>query len=294
MKLVTFDRDSGPRLGVHTNDNVVDLGLASQISGIGDLPSTMLEFIQGGESLWHKGRQVLDWANNSSGDFLLDESQVRIRAPISNPPKLICVALNYQAHADETGVEAPNEPMLFSKFPSVIVGPGDAIKIPRQSDQVDYEIELAAVIGIGGRHIPEENALNHVFGYTIMNDVSCREYQRRWSQWLVGKSFDTFAPMGPSIVTADEVPDPHNLSMVLSINGDVMQSSSTSDMIFNIPRLIAFASSIFTLESGDVLLTGTPPGVGAARQPPRWIRPGDLIQMEIDTLGTLCSLVESE
>ncbi len=294
MKLVTFDRDSGPRLGVHKNDNVVDLGLASQISGIGDLPSTMLEFIQGGESLWHKGRQVLDWANNSSGDFLLDESQVRIRAPISNPPKLICVALNYQAHADETGVEAPNEPMLFSKFPSVIVGPGDAIKIPRQSDQVDYEIELAAVIGIGGRHIPEENALNHVFGYTIMNDVSCREYQRRWSQWLVGKSFDTFAPMGPSIVTADEVPDPHNLSMVLSINGDVMQSSSTSDMIFNIPRLIAFASSIFTLESGDVLLTGTPPGVGAARQPPRWIRPGDLIQMEIDTLGTLCSLVESE
>ncbi len=294
MKLVTFDRDSGLRLGVHKNDNVVDLGLASQISGIGDLPSTMLEFIQGGESLWHKGRQVLDWANNSSGDFLLDESQVRIRAPISNPPKLICVALNYQAHADETGVEAPNEPMLFSKFPSVIVGPGDAIKIPRQSDQVDYEIELAAVIGIGGRHIPEENALNHVFGYTIMNDVSCREYQRRWSQWLVGKSFDTFAPMGPSIVTADEVPDPHNLSMVLSINGDVMQSSSTSDMIFNIPRLIAFASSIFTLESGDVLLTGTPPGVGAARQPPRWIRPGDLIQMEIDTLGTLCSLVESE
>ena len=294
MKLVTFDRDSSPKIGVHINDNVVDLGLASQSSGLGALPSTMLEFIQGGESMWHKGRQVLDWATNSSGDFLLDGSQVRIRAPISNPPKMICVALNYQAHADETGVEAPNEPMLFSKFPSVIIGPGDAIKIPRQSDQVDYEIELAAVIGIGGRHIPEENALNHVFGYTIMNDVSCREYQRRWSQWLVGKSFDTFAPMGPSIVTADEVPDPHNLSMVLSINGDVMQSSNTSDMIFNIPRLIAFASSIFTLESGDVLLTGTPPGVGAARQPPRWIRPGDLIQMEIDTLGTLCSLVESE
>lgn len=222
----------------------------------------------------------------------LDE--VKLLAPIPRPNKLICVGLNYRDHAAETGAALPEVPTIFNKFTTSVIGPGAPIVLPKVSNSPDYEAEFAFVIGKGGRHIAEADWQNHVFGYTIVNDVSARDYQRATTQWLMGKTFDTFAPMGPWIVSQDEISDPHNLSVRMVINGETLQNGNTNQLIFNIPRLIAFLSSVFTLEPGDVVSTGTPAGVGAARKPPRWLRPGDDVVVQIQNIGELRNPVVAE
>jgi len=221
-------------------------------------------------------------------------AEVKLLAPIPRPNKLICVGLNYRDHAAETGAVIPEVPTIFNKFTTAVIGPGAPIVLPKVSTSPDYEAEFAFVIGRGGRHIAEADWRDHVFGYTIVNDVSARDYQRATTQWLMGKTFDTFAPMGPWIVSQEEISDPHNLSVRMVINGETLQNGNTSQLIFNIPRLIAFLSSVFTLEPGDVVSTGTPAGVGAARKPPRWLLPGDDVTVQVEGIGELRNPVVAE
>ncbi len=224
----------------------------------------------------------------------LDVSAVKLLAPIPRPPKFICVGLNYRDHAAEARMEVPKVPTIFNKFPSVVIGPGAPIVLPRVSAKPDYEAEFAFVIGRGGRYIPAARAMEHVFGYTIVNDVSARDFQNVTSQWLMGKTFDTFAPMGPCIVTKDEIADPHALDISLEIGGVTLQHSNTRELIFKIPELIEYISQVVTLEPGDVVATGTPAGVGFFHKPPRWLRPGDEVIVRIEGIGELRNPVVAE
>jgi len=223
-----------------------------------------------------------------------DLSSVTLLAPIPRPPKLICVGLNYRDHALETRMEIPKIPTIFCKFPNVVIGPGQPIVLPKASIRPDYEAEFAFVIGPGGRHIPASKALQHVFGYTIVNDVSARDFQMATSQWLMGKTFDTFAPMGPWLVTRDEIADPHALDISLEIGGETLQHSNTRELIFKIPELVEYLSTVVTLEPGDVVATGTPGGVGFVRKPPRYLRPGEEVVVRIEGLGELRNPVVAE
>jgi 2-keto-4-pentenoate hydratase/2-oxohepta-3-ene-1,7-dioic acid hydratase in catechol pathway len=244
------------------------------------------------------GAEALDrvarWLQHPPAGELPDMASVKILAPIPRPSKIICIGLNYRDHAEEGKMAIPEVPTVFSKFATSIVGPGEPVVLPKNSAKPDYEAEFAVVIGRRGRHIPEEHWRDYVFGYSILNDVSARDFQMATSQWMMGKTFDTFAPFGPAVVTADEVPDPHNLAISLTLNGEVMQNSNTGNMIFKTPRLIAFLSSVFTLEPGDIISTGTPAGVGFARKPPRWLKPGDEMTVRVEGLGELTNPVVAE
>jgi 2-keto-4-pentenoate hydratase/2-oxohepta-3-ene-1,7-dioic acid hydratase in catechol pathway len=204
------------------------------------------------------------------------------------------VGLNYRDHAEESKMPIPEVPTIFAKFPTAVIGPGEPIVLPKASTQPDYEAEFAFVIGQRGRYVAEKDWRDYVFGYTIVNDVSARDFQMATSQWTMGKTFDTFAPMGPAIVTADEIADPHELDIQLTLNGEVMQQSNTRNLIFRVPRLVAFLSSVFTLEPGDVVSTGTPGGVGFARKPPRYLKPGESVAVRIEGLGELVNPVVAE
>lgn len=220
----------------------------------------------------------------------------RVRAPIRQPGKIFCIGLNYRDHAIETGAEIPSEPVVFSKFASTIVGPDDEIVLPSAAKQVDYEAELVVVIGRRGKHISAADALGYVAGYMCGNDVSARDWQkgRPGGQWLLGKTPDTFAPTGPYFVTADEIADPHQLAVTLRLNGNVMQDSNTREFIFGIGEVIAHISQLVTLEAGDLIFTGTPPGVGAARKPPMFLKAGDVVEVAIAGLGVLKNRVVAE
>jgi 2-keto-4-pentenoate hydratase/2-oxohepta-3-ene-1,7-dioic acid hydratase in catechol pathway len=223
-----------------------------------------------------------------------DPAATKLAAPIPRPPKIVCIGLNYRDHAAESKLPIPDVPTVFAKFPTAVTGHRHPIVLPKNSEKPDYEAELAVVIGRGGRHIPEERWREHVFGYTAFNDVSARDFQMATSQWMIGKTFDTFAPFGPAIVTADEIEDPHALDISLLLGGEAMQRSNTREMIFRIPRLIAHLSSVFTLEPGDIIATGTPAGVGFARRPPRWLKPGDEATVRIAGIGDLVNPVVAE
>jgi 2-keto-4-pentenoate hydratase/2-oxohepta-3-ene-1,7-dioic acid hydratase in catechol pathway len=202
--------------------------------------------------------------------------------------------LNYRDHAIESNMEIPKVPTIFNKFANTVIGPNAEIVLPKASEKPDYEAEFAFVIGRGGRHIPAEKWKDHVFGYTIINDVSARDFQLATSQWLMGKTFDTFAPMGPAIVTADEIADPHALDIKMTISGQVLQNSNTRELIFKIPELIAHLSAVMTLEPGDIVSTGTPAGVGLGHKPPRWLKPGDECVVSVQGLGELRNPVVME
>ncbi len=238
--------------------------------------------------------RVARWLNRPPGGERFDAATVTLGAPIQRPPKIICIGLNYRDHAAESNLPVPETPTVFAKFPTSVIGPGAQIVLPKASTKPDYEAELAVVIGKGGRHIAEEEWKEHVFGYTIINDVSARDFQMATTQWMIGKTFDTFCPMGPGIVTAEEIPDPHALAISLSIGGETLQSSNTSNLIFRIPKLIAYLSSVFTLESGDIISTGTPAGVGFARTPPRWLQAGDEVRVRVEGIGELVNPVVLE
>jgi 2-keto-4-pentenoate hydratase/2-oxohepta-3-ene-1,7-dioic acid hydratase in catechol pathway len=284
MRLVTFESGGLARPGVlSANDTVIDL------TPVGF--KTMLEFLESGPEGRAKAESFVHAPPSNAGYAL---GSVKLLAPIPRPRKLICVGLNYRDHAAETGAQIPAVPTIFNKFATAVIGPGDNIVLPRVSKAPDFEAEFAFVIGRGGRRIAAEDWPKHVFGYTLVNDVSARDYQRATTQWLMGKTFDTFAPMGPWIVTADEIPDPHSLDIQMEINGEIMQDSNTRELIFKIPDLISFLSSVFTLEPGDIVSTGTPAGVGFARKPPRYLHPGDRVTVKIPGIGELTNPVVSE
>jgi 2-keto-4-pentenoate hydratase/2-oxohepta-3-ene-1,7-dioic acid hydratase in catechol pathway len=284
MRLVTFSRGgNASEPGVLRDREVVGL------SGLG-IPD-LLSLIRGGtQSL----ARTQAWVAEAPADAIAPLESVRLLAPLPHPPKIICVGLNYRDHAEETNMPIPSVPTIFAKFATAVIGPDASIVLPKSSTRPDYEAEFAFVIGAGGRHIPASAWRQHVFGYTILNDVSARDYQMATSQWMVGKTFDTFAPMGPWLVTADEIADPHALDISLTLNGVQMQNSNTRNLIFRIPELIAFLSSVFTLEPGDVVSTGTPSGVGFARKPPVYLQPGDEVVVRVEGLGELRNAVVAE
>ncbi|HUE01185.1 MAG TPA: fumarylacetoacetate hydrolase family protein [Bryobacteraceae bacterium] len=283
MRLVTFQRQAHPEPGVLLDDDIVGIRNAG-------FPDVLSVLAGGAEAL----DRVQRWLFDPPWSELCKAADTKLLAPIARPPKIICIGLNYRAHALEAKAEIPEVPTVFAKFSSAVIGCGESIVLPRNSAKPDYEAEMAFVIGKRGRHVPAEQWQDYVFGYTNFNDVSARDFQMRTSQWMIGKTFDTFAPMGPAIVTADEIPDPHKLDISTTINGEVLQHSNTDDLIFKIPELIAHLSSVFTLEPGDVIATGTPSGVGFARTPPRWLKPGDEVVVRVEGLGNLRNPVVAE
>jgi acylpyruvate hydrolase len=263
------------------------------------VPADLLGLLQGGETAMAAARQALRFVEQR---FEMDQtaglcpsvSEVEILAPLQRPGKVVCVGLNYRSHLAEIGEPASEYPILFFKPATSVIGHKQVIVLPRISRQVDYEGELAVVIGRQGKHIPEENALSFVAGYTCANDVSAHDIEFRTSQWTSGKMLDTFCPLGPVLVTRDEIPDPSSLRLKSVLNGQIMQEAPTSDMVFPVPFLISYISSLATLEPGDVILTGTPAGIGCNRKPQVFLQAGDEISVQIEGIGTLVNSVVAE
>ena len=318
MKLVTFQIGEEIHVGAVKSDWVVDVGrtiellaqrklsvgghpllrkFVQMVLGAGPAPRDMNEILVRGEE-W---RAALDEVLKALATgvppaeaprgLLTPLKVARLHAPLLRPGKIVCVGRNYAEHARERGAETPSQPIFFLKSANTICGPGDPIILPPNSHQVDYEAELAVVIGKGGRGISEDRAGEHIAGYTILNDVSARDMQSQDKQWFRGKSCDTFAPCGPWIVTRDEVPDPHALAISLTLNGETMQDANTRDMIFKIPFLVSYLSQSLTWEPGDILSTGTPAGIGASRTPPVFLKPGDTVSITVEQVGTLTNPV---
>jgi 2-keto-4-pentenoate hydratase/2-oxohepta-3-ene-1,7-dioic acid hydratase in catechol pathway len=291
MRLISYRSAGEPRIGVRTDDGaIVDLHAASD----GALPTTMVELLQGGEAALSAVREAL--AKGAGRPELHAPADLELLPVVPRPPKIICVARNYGEHAAEANLDVLEQPNLFIRFPQSLLADGDPIQVPIVSEQCDWEAELAVIIGKGGRHIEAANALDHVAGYAIFNDVSIRDWQLRKPpvQFGAGKNFDASGPFGPDLVTADEVPDPGALAIELRVNGEVMQTSSTAQMIFDVPTLIEFISKFTTLEVGDVIATGTPSGVGHFRKPAKYLVAGDTVRIEIERIGVQESPVIDE
>jgi len=280
MRLVTFQREGEVHIGALSPRGIVDFHIAAPA-----LPSTLIGLLAAGERALRTAKAI--WARAlDDGVGIVPAESVELLAPVPRPGKIFGIALNYREHANETGRPLPQAPLIFSKAVTAVIGPGAAIELPAVSEQIDYEGELALVIGRRARHVRREQALSYVAGYTVMNDVTARDYQTR-SGNCMAKSFDTFAPMGPAVVTADEVADPHRLELRTFVSGEEVQHGNTSQLIFDVPTLIEYISAPITLEPGDVITTGTPSGVGARRPPPRFLRSGDTVRVEIDGIGIL-------
>lgn len=291
MKLVTFIHNGQVRLGAMRTDEhgewVIDL---NQLDA--RIPAGMIDFLEAGAEMLAAAEKAV--AAAAPGQWL-PRTAVILKAPLLRPGKIICIGQNYLEHARESGAAgAAPYPIIFAKYANTVIGPGEPIVIPAAVTRPDYEGELAVVIGRRGRYIPETEALDYVAGYMPLNDVSARDWQNRTTQWVIGKTCDTFCPMGPALVTADEIPDPQKLHLRTVIGDEMLQSGYTGDMIFPVAHLIADMSQVMTLEPGDVIATGTPPGVGAARTPPRWLQPGDMVRIEIDRVGVLENPVAAE
>jgi len=284
MKLVTFDAGRGAELGSVDNDAITPLNRASP-----GLPGDMIGLI----ATWPRAEGEIRRLAAAGADAL-PLAEARLLAPIRRPGKIMAIGLNYADHVAESGAEPPKNQIWFSKAPTAAAGPFDAIQIPKVTQTVDYEAELVAVIGKGGRHIAKAAAPAAVFGYCCGDDVSERTWQMRTTQWVLGKSFDTHAPFGPWITTADEVPDPHALAIRCLVNDEVRQSSNTSNLIFNVWDQLELLSQAMTLEPGDLIFTGTPGGVGAAMNPRQFLKPGDRVRVEIEGLGALDNRCETE
>jgi 2-keto-4-pentenoate hydratase/2-oxohepta-3-ene-1,7-dioic acid hydratase in catechol pathway len=281
MRLVTYrDRDRSRKPGLLLGEEIVDI--SHQVTDIRSL-------IEEGPDALGPLRTVLQGKTPR-----IPLTAVELLPPLQNPPRIFCLGLAYRDHAIETHQQIPKVPTIFLKLTSALTGPRSAVILPKLTQQPDYEAEFAFVIGKGGKSISASAWEEHVFGYTIMNDVSARDVQLATSQWSLGKSFDTFAPLGPAIVTKDEVPDPHALDIRLTIGGEVLQHSNTRELIFRIPDLITYLSAIAPLKAGDIISTGTPAGVGLGRTPHRWLRAGETIVTEVEGLGQLANPVIAE
>ena len=293
MKLVRFSQNGqAPRLGALQADRIADLqaSLAATLAKRGVararaiaaalVPDSMREFLEGGASSQEAVASITEWVT-------VPRNSARLHAPISDPGKFICIGLNYRDHAEEAGQPIPKEPPIFPKWNNAILDPGEPILRPRGSKQFDWEVELGVVIGRTARFVTRERALDYVAGYTIINDVSARDFQFITSQWSAGKIGDTMAPVGPYIADRTEIADPHVLDLKLWVNGSLMQSGNTKTFIFDVRYIVSYLSGLITLSPGDLIATGTPPGVGFARKPPIFLQPGDVCRLEITDLGTL-------
>ncbi len=307
MKLYSFELDGVLHLGIEGNGRLIDLNLAYERlaaeridSAMPHLPSDMVAFLQLGEPAIEAARRTAEFVmeQTASSDVAVltrDWEQVKILAPVPRPGKILCAGVNFKSHMQENpNAKLPDSPRIFAKLPSVVIGSGDPIVLPALTQQLDYEVELAAIIGRKLRHISEKAALDYVAGYTILNDVSARDVQSKDNQITLGKNFDTFAPMGPCLVTTDEFKAPGQARLRTFVNGELRQDGSTADWIFPLEQLLSFLSQIMTLEPGDIVSTGTPAGVGLFRQPPVFLRPNDLIMLEIDGIGHIENRVVPE
>nr|CAB3244221.1 fumarylacetoacetate hydrolase domain-containing protein 2 [Phallusia mammillata] len=287
MKLVQFVKDGKQSIGVQKDDSsIVDLTADNE-----SFPNNMVSFLAGGSSLMEKAKSFV-----ASCKSTISTQDVKILSPITGCEKVVCVGMNYKDHCLEQNAPIPEEPVIFSKFPSSITGDGDPIILPKLSNSVDWEVELAVVIGQTGKNIQIENAFDYVAGYTVAHDVSARDWQmqKNGKQWLLGKTFDTFCPLGPWLLTKDAVKDPHNLSLRCIVNDKVMQNSSTSQLVFGVDFVVSWISKFVTLKPGDVILTGTPPGVGIFRKPPILLKAGDVVTCEVEGIGKITNPVVEE
>lgn len=287
MRLVSYWAGAALEAGFEDGGRVLS---ARSVSPGADIPITVRALLQQGVDL----REMMSVAETllKDDDLLAGKlGEIRLGPPVPDPDKVICLGQNYADHVAEMANTRPDVPNLFTKFRNCLIGTGDAIRLPRSSRQVDYEGELAVVIGRTCRQVSEREALEHVAGYTVINDVSARDLQLRTSQYTVGKAADTFGPMGPGIVPAFAIPDPQVLQLATYLNGEQMQSENTSAMLFSVAEAISFISEVITLEPGDILATGTPAGVGYKRVPPRFLQPGDLIEVEVERVGRLSNPV---
>jgi 2-keto-4-pentenoate hydratase/2-oxohepta-3-ene-1,7-dioic acid hydratase in catechol pathway len=293
MKLVRFSvNGQSPRVGLLQGDRIGDIqaSLATSLARRGVIrapeiaaalaPQSTRGILEGGAATMDAVAAITEWVS-------VPTSSARLHAPINDPGKFICIGLNYSDHAAEAGVPVPKEPPIFAKFANAILDPGEPILRPRGSSQLDWEVELGVVIGRPARHVTRDKALDYVYGYTIINDVSARDFQMTTSQWMAGKIFETAAPIGPYIADKSEVPDPHVLSLKTWVNGKQVQNGNTKAFIFDVRYVVSFLSNLMTLSPGDIIATGTPPGVGLGMKPPVWLQPGDVCRMEITGLGSI-------
>ncbi len=287
MKLLTFSTANNPakRLGIKTDQGVIDVAQVAESHGLA-APSDI-------GSVLHFGIESLQ-AVLAAADSFLDENDIYFAPCVSNPEKIICIGLNYKKHAEEAGATLPDTPVLFSKFNNALAAHTEDVPLPSNAEKYDYEVELGVVIGKECRYVSEEDALDYVFGYCTINDMSVRDLQMLTSQWLLGKTMDKGLPIGPYLVTADEVADPHNLQLTTHVNGEKRQDSNTADLAFNINKIISYISQYFTLRPGDVISTGTPEGVILGMNPPVWLKPGDEVAVEIEGLGRCVNRMVAE
>ena len=289
MKLITYKKSSNEenyRVGALISDGEI-MDLTSLVSGENLPAAELLNCFDLEKDFLEKAGVAVSQDNLPK----IAKTSIHLCAPVPRPPKIICIGLNYRDHAEESGMAIPASPIIFSKFTNCAIGAGSPILLPRASEQVDYEAELAFIVGRRAKNVKKEDALEYVLGYTNFNDVSARDFQFADGQWQRGKSCDTFAPMGEFIATRDEIKEPHNLQIQFRLNGETLQDSNTNQLIFKIPALIEFLSASITLEVGDVIATGTPPGVGFARKPPVFMKAGDRAEVEIEGLGILSNTV---
>ena len=280
MKLLTFHRNNILQLGIHIEAGVIDLAQASEKHE--GIPVTIDAVIRGGTEAMKALQGLAEWPESN---WLLNEEELQPGPCVGTPEKIICIGLNYKRHASETGMAVPETPVLFSKFNNTLAETGEPISLPDNAVQYDYEVELGVVIGKEARFVSVDEALNYVFGYFTVNDLSVRDLQFRTSQWLLGKTPDKFFPTAPYLVTADEVGDPQNLGLSCWVNGELRQNSYTSDMIFSVAECISYISQYMTLKPGDVISTGTPEGVVMGMAEKKWLKPGDEVVVEVEGLG---------
>ena len=292
MRLLTYFEGGQQKLGALAGESVVDLFAALTANGEA-APSSMKRLIEEGPIAWDRAAEVL--ARAPLEPFLRPLQGLKLGAPVPNPSKIIAIGMNYADHAREQGKKPPEKPIIFAKYPTTVIGPGDEIRWdPALSNKVDWEVELAVIIGRTARRVAAADAYEYVFGYTVANDVTARDLQDSDGQWVRSKSLDTFCPLGPWIVTRDEIPEPHGLQVRCLVNGEVVQDSKTDQLIFRIPQLVEHLSLAFTLLPGDLILTGTPPGVGHHRKPPQYLGDGDVVTVEIEGIGSLTNPCRTE
>lgn len=289
MKLLTFNKNGKLALGVKTEAGIIDVEKALNVFPENGVMTDMMKLIDGGDEAVRRLEQFIKSLEDRGAGYVKRDSEIEWGPAVTEPSKIICVGLNYKKHADETKQPYPERPILFNKFENALTGHLSEIEVPRTTERLDHEVELGIVIGKTGKFIPEDEALDYVFGYCTTNDLSARDIQKRSSQWMTGKTNDGFAPVGPYLVTKDAIDNPNNLRLTTTVNGEVRQNSSTADMIFSCEELVSYISNYMTLKPGDLIMTGTPEGVilGRPIEERVYLQPGDEITVEVEKLGAL-------